>query len=78
MLALGMLGTGFAYIWNFRNVQFAVSAIASTVTYISPVVATFLGFIFLKEQISIGQLFGGGLVVLSALLVQNRLKIVSK
>jgi drug/metabolite transporter (DMT)-like permease len=78
MLALGMLGTGFAYIWNFRNVQFAGSAIASTVTYISPVVATFLGFIFLKEQISIGQLFGGGLVVLSALLVQNRLKIVSK
>ena len=76
MFALGMLGTGFAYIWNFRNVQLAGSAIASTVTYISPVVATLLGFIFLNEKISLGQIFGGALVVLSALLVQNRLKII--
>jgi drug/metabolite transporter (DMT)-like permease len=76
MLALGMLGTGFAYIWNFRNVQLAGSTIASTVTYISPVVATLLGFIFLNEKISVGQIFGGALVVLSALLVQNRLKII--
>ena len=76
MLALGMLGTGFAYIWNFRNVQLAGSAIASTVTYISPVVATLLGVIFLNEKISVGQIFGGVLVVLSALLVQNRLKII--
>jgi drug/metabolite transporter (DMT)-like permease len=76
MLALGMLGTGFAYIWNFRNIQLAGSTIASTVTYISPVVATLLGFIFLNEKISVGQIFGGALVVLSALLVQNRFKII--
>jgi drug/metabolite transporter (DMT)-like permease len=76
MLALGIFGTGFAYIWNFRNVQLAGSAIASTVTYISPVIATLLGVIFLNETITLGQVFGGALVVMSALLVQNRLKIV--
>ena len=74
--ALGSLGTGFAYIWNFRNVKLAGSAIASTVTYISPVVATILGFLFLNEQISLSQIFGGILVLLSALLVQNRIKLI--
>jgi drug/metabolite transporter (DMT)-like permease len=78
ILALGSLGTGFAYIWNFRNVKLAGSAIASTVTYISPVVATILGFLFLSEKISLSQVFGGVLVLISALLVQNRIKLINR
>ena len=73
MLALGAVGTGFAYIWHFRNVRLAGSAVASTVTYITPVVATVLGIWLLNEPFKISQLFGGALVLLSAALVQKKI-----
>ena len=41
MLALGVLGSGFAYIWNFSIIAAAGGSIASTVTYVTPVVAVF-------------------------------------
>ena len=76
MSALGSIGTGFAYIWNFRNIRLAGSAVASTVTYITPVVATVLGILFLKEQFKLTQVLGGLLVLLSAALVQQRIKLI--
>ena len=72
MIALGAVGTGVAYIWNFRNVKLAGSAVASTVTYITPVVATVLGVWLLHEPFKLTQLVGGALVLLSAALVQQR------
>lgn len=73
MLVLGAIGTGFAYVWNFRNVRLAGSTIASTVTYITPVIATLLGVLFLKETFQLSQILGGMLVLLSAALVQKRI-----
>jgi drug/metabolite transporter (DMT)-like permease len=78
MIILGAIGTGFAYIWNFRNIRLAGSAIASTVTYITPVVATILGILFLNEKARLMQLFGALLVLLSAALVQKRIAIFKK
>lgn len=78
MLLLGALGTGVAYIWNFRNVRLAGSAVASTVTYITPVVATVLGIWFLDEPFGIHQIFGGALVLFSAALVQKRVHIFNR
>ena len=72
MIALGAVGTGVAYIWNFRNVKLAGSAVASTVTYMTPVVATVLGVWLLHEPFKLTQLVGGALVLLSAALVQQR------
>ena len=72
MVALGSIGTGVAYIWNLRNVKLAGSAIASTVTYITPVVATVLGVWLLDEPFHLTQLVGGLLVLTSATLVQQR------
>lgn len=43
MLALGIFGSGFAYLWNFTVMQIAGSAIASSVTYLTPVVAVIVG-----------------------------------
>jgi drug/metabolite transporter (DMT)-like permease len=74
MLALGVLGTGMAYVWNYRNIELAGSVIASSVTYITPVIAVILGVAFLRESLTLGQLLGGVLVVVSALLVQGRWK----
>lgn len=75
MLLLGSLGTGIAYIWNFRNVALAGSAVASTVTYITPAVAAVLGIALLGEDFHPSQAIGGLLVLLSAALVQERLRI---
>ncbi len=75
ILILGALGTGFAYIWNFRNVRLAGSLIASTVTYVTPVVATILGIWLLKESFKITQVIGGICVVASGALVQKRIKL---
>lgn len=72
LLGLGILGTGMAYVWNYRNIELAGSVIASSVTYITPVIAVILGVLFLRESLSVTQMVGGALVVVSALLVQER------
>ena len=74
IVGLGVLGTGMAYVWNYRNIGLAGSVIASSVTYITPVVAVILGVLFLRESLTLTQLLGGILVVVSALLVQERWK----
>ncbi|MEI6215846.1 MAG: DMT family transporter [Actinomycetes bacterium] len=72
MFALGVLGTGYAYIWNFSIISAAGSSIASTVTYLTPVVAVFVGWIFLGETISWNEPIGGILVILGAAISQGR------
>ena len=75
IIVLGALGTGFAYIWNFRNVRLAGSLIASTVTFITPVVATILGIWLLHESFKVTQVIGGVCVLLSGALVQKRIRL---
>ena len=76
VVLLGVLGTGFAYIWNYRNMKLAGSAIASSVTYITPVVAAVLGVAFLGEHLSWDQVAGGLLVLLGAAMIQKRLSLI--
>ena len=73
MLILGAIGTGFAYIWNYRTISIAGSTVASTVTYISPLVAILAGWIVLGEELHWYVLLGGAIVLLGAALVQQRL-----
>lgn len=72
MLALGVVGTGYAYIWNFSIISAAGGSIASTVTYLTPMVAVFVGWLFLGESISWNQPVGGLLVILGAAISQGR------
>jgi drug/metabolite transporter (DMT)-like permease len=72
MLALGILGSGFAYIWNFSIIAAAGSSIASSVTYLTPVVAVFVGWLFLGEVIVWHEPFGALLVILGAAVSQGR------
>ena len=74
MLALGVLGSGFAYIWNFSIIAAAGGSIASTVTYITPVVAVFVGWLFLGEPITWHEIVGAVLVIIGAAITQGRLK----
>jgi drug/metabolite transporter (DMT)-like permease len=75
MLALGVLGTGYAYIWNFKIMAAAGSAIASSVTYVTPVVAVIVGIIFLGEKITWNEPVGGLIVLLGAAIGQGRIKL---
>ena len=74
MLALGILGSGFAYIWNFSIIAAAGSSIASSVTYLTPVVAVFVGWLFLGEVIVWYEPVGALLVILGAAVSQGRFK----
>jgi drug/metabolite transporter (DMT)-like permease len=75
MLALGVFGSGFAYIWNFKIMAIAGSAIASSVTYLTPVVAVIVGVIFLKENLFWYEPIGALIVLLGAAIGQNRIKL---
>jgi drug/metabolite transporter (DMT)-like permease len=75
MLTLGILGSGFAYIWNFKILEAAGSAIASTVTYVTPVVAVIVGILFLGEGVTWYEPVGGLIVLLGAAIGQQRIKL---
>lgn len=75
MLALGIFGSGFAYIWNFKIMTVAGSAIASSVTYLTPVVAVIVGVIFLKESLFWYEPVGALIVLFAVAIGQNRIKL---
>ena len=75
MLTLGILGTGYAYILNFKIMAAAGSAIASTVTYLTPVVAVVVGLLFLGEKIKWYQELGGVIILIGAAVGQGRIRI---
>jgi drug/metabolite transporter (DMT)-like permease len=73
LLIFGVLGTGFAYVWYYRLMALAGSAIANSVTYLSPVVAVLVGGLLLHEAITWNQILGGFIVILGAAISQGRL-----
>ena len=75
MLGLGVFGSGFAYLWNFRVMEIAGSAIASSVTYLTPLVAVIVGVIFLNEQVTWHEPIGALIVLLGAAIAQERIKL---
>jgi drug/metabolite transporter (DMT)-like permease len=78
MIALGVFGSGFAYIWNFKIMEAAGSAIASTVTYVTPVVAVIVGIIFLGENVAWYEPVGAVIVLLGAAIGQQRIKLFNR
>ena len=78
MVALGVFGSGFAYIWNFIIMRDAGSAIASSVTYVTPLVAVLVGFIFLSEIPHWYEPVGAAIVLLGAAIAQGRIPLLKK
>ena len=73
MLSLGALGSGIAYVFYYRVIADAGSAIANTVTYITPLVAVFLGVLVLGEQLYWYEPVGAVVVILGAAISQGYL-----
>jgi drug/metabolite transporter (DMT)-like permease len=71
-LALGVVGTGFAYMLQFDVVRGAGPVIGSTITYLIPVVSVALGVLVLGEHLGPWQLVGFAIVLGAALVVNQR------
>ena len=74
IVLLGVIGTGFAYVVNFGNINALGATKASMVTYLVPVVAVAVGVAFLGENFSARLVVGGLITVAGVALVQTRLR----
>lgn len=71
---LGVLGTGIAYVLNYQIIASEGAAVASTVTYLLPVVAIVLGVVVLGETVTAAALAGIALVLAGVALTRRREK----
>lgn len=71
MITLGALGSGVAYLLYYKILDVVGSAIASSVTYITPVIAVILGVSLLGEQLHWYEPVGGVIVILGAAISQG-------
>ncbi len=69
---LGIVGTGFAYVLNYQIITSEGATVASTVTYLLPVVAIVLGVLVLGESITALTLGGIALVLAGVALTRRR------
>ncbi|RCV54507.1 DMT family transporter [Marinitenerispora sediminis] len=69
--ALGALGTGLAYVLMYGIIRQAGATVASTVTYVAPVVAIAAGVLILGETLSWNQPVGAAVIILGAALCQT-------
>jgi drug/metabolite transporter (DMT)-like permease len=72
ILGLGIFGSGLAFMWNFQVIHDAGASIASSVAYLTPVVAVIVGILFLREKITWYEPVGGLVVLLGAAIAQGR------
>ncbi len=75
MLALGILGSGIAYVLNYMVIHRSDATTASTVTYVITVVAVISGAVFLGEDLSWNQPVGAAMVILGAATAQGLLRL---
>ena len=75
VIALGVFGSGLAFMWNFRVIEAVGSSRASTVTYITPLVAVLVGVLVLHESLAWFQPLGAILVLVGAAVGQGRLRL---
>ncbi len=73
VVMLGVLGTGIAYILNYRLIEDEGATAASTVTYLIPIVAVILGIVVLSEPATWNLLAGAAVILLSVALSEGRL-----
>ncbi|MDE0571928.1 DMT family transporter [Demequina sp. B12] len=74
IVALGVTGTSFAYVWFWKVVQVAGATTAASVTYCVPVVATALGVLVLGETLAWFEVMGALVVFAGVWLAQRRPK----
>jgi drug/metabolite transporter (DMT)-like permease len=71
VVALGILGTGLAYVLNYGIIRAAGATVAATVIYLVPVFSTAAGVAFLGESVSWNEPVGGLVVVVGVAVMQG-------
>jgi drug/metabolite transporter (DMT)-like permease len=71
IVTLGALGSGVAYLLYYKILDIVGSAIASSVTYITPIIAVVLGVWLLGEELHWYEPVGGLIVILGAAISQG-------
>ena len=72
VIALGVLGTGIAYILNYSLLRDAGATITTTVTYLLPIVAVIAGVVLLDEPLTWNEPLGAAIIIGGAVLAQGR------
>lgn len=70
--ALGALGTGAAYVLQHGLIRTAGATVASTVTYVAPVVAVIIGVTLLSEHLTWNEPAGAAVIIAGAVLVGGK------
>jgi drug/metabolite transporter (DMT)-like permease len=71
VLALGALGTGIAFVLNFRVIRLAGATTSASVTYLIPIFATLIGVAVLGEDLAWYQPAGAAIVLLGVAVSQG-------
>ncbi|EWT02251.1 hypothetical protein N865_06575 [Intrasporangium oryzae NRRL B-24470] len=71
LLALGMLGTGLAYLFQFDVFRAVGQQVGSLVTYLIPIVSVVLGYVVLHERLGPWQWVGSAVVLTAAVVVSR-------
>ncbi|HET7397761.1 MAG TPA: DMT family transporter [Intrasporangium sp.] len=71
VLALGVLGTGVAYLFQYDVFRAVGQQVGSLVTYLIPVVSVALGYVVLGERLGPWQLVGAAVVLAAAVAVSR-------
>jgi drug/metabolite transporter (DMT)-like permease len=71
VLALGALGTGIAFVLNFRVIRLAGATTSASVTYLIPIFATLIGVTVLGEDLAWYQPAGAAIVLLGVAVSQG-------
>ena len=71
VVAIGALGSGVAYLLYYKVLDVVGSAIASSVTYITPMIAVVLGVLLLNEELHWYEPVGGVIIILGAAISQG-------
>lgn len=69
---LGITGTGFAHVLNHQFIASEGATVASTVSYLLPVVAIVLGVLVLSGSVTVAMLAGTFLVLAGVALTRRR------
>jgi drug/metabolite transporter (DMT)-like permease len=73
VIVLGVLGTGIAYVLNYRLIADEGATAASTVTYLIPIVAVLLGLAVLGEPVAWSLAAGAVIVLVGVAVSEGRL-----
>ena len=73
VLILGVLGTGVAYVLNYRLIADEGAVAASTVTYLIPLVAVVLGSLVLDEPVTWNLVAGAAIILVGVEVSEGRL-----